>query len=154
MTKAKFTLIDAGIIVVVLAVLAVGIKILKPDMFSSSKTQPVGFSVMVTNTDSGIGDIIKAGDEVSISFSEKAFAYVTSVEEVPHERKEFNSYKGKYETSTIDGKSDVIVNLECDATVTDTKISNGELAIRVGSEMPVSGKGYTLKGYVVKVEDE
>lgn len=154
MTKAKFTLIDAGIIIVILAVLAVGIKILKPDMFSNAETQTVNLSVMVTNTDSGIGDIIKVGDEVSISFSEKAFAYVTDVKEVPHEKREFNNYKGQYETSVISGKSDLIVGLKCEASVTDTKISNGNLAIRVGSEMPVRGKGYTIKGYVIEVEDE
>lgn len=154
MTKAKFTLIDAGIIIVILAVLAVGIKILKPDMFSNMETQTVNFSVMVTNTDSGIEDIINVGDEVSISFSEQAFAYVTDVKEVPHEKKEFNSYKGQYETSTIRGKSDLVIGLKCDATITDTKISNGDLAIRVGNEMPVRGKGYTIKGYVIDVDDE
>ena len=154
MNKARFTIIDAGIIVVILAVLVLGIRFIKPDIFSNSEMKTADFSVMVTNTDSGIGEIIKPGDEVSISFSEKAFATVTAVREEPYKKTEFNNYRGLYESSSIDGKSNLIIDLTSEVTVTDTQISSGNLAIRVGSEMPVRGKGYTVKGYVISVEDK
>ena len=154
MNKAKFTVIDAIIVLLVLAVLAVGIKILKPGLFSGSSKREAEFTVLVSNTQSGIGDIITPGDKVSISFSEQAFATVTEVEELPYKVNEFNEYKGNYVETVVEGRSDLKIKLKCEADVTDTKISNGGLDIRVGSEMPVRGKGYTVKGFVIELEDK
>lgn len=154
MRKSRFTVIDALIIVFVIAVLAVGIKILKPDLFSSSEKGEAVFTVLVTKADEGTGDIIKEGDEVSISFSEQAFATVTAVSEEPHKETSFNNYLGEYVTQQVKGKSDLKISLKCEAAISDTRIANGEVPIRVGSEMPVRGKGYTVKGYVIEVEDK
>ena len=32
--------------------------------------------------------------------------------------------------------------------------SNGNVPLRVGEEMPVCGKGYTVNGYIVRVENK
>lgn len=152
MKKTKFTLIDAAITVVVLAVLAVGAKMLASRRGGGDGV--VEFSVMASLCDEGIGDIVGIGDEVSISFSEQAFATVTAVEEVPQKENVFNNMKGEYAVQEVKGKSEVKITLECPAEISDTKISNGNVPIRVGSEMPVRGKGYTVKGYVVEVEEK
>ncbi len=152
MKKSKFTIIDAVIIVVVLAVLAVGVKILKPDLFAENEKGEVAFTVLVSKCDEGTGDIIKPGDEVSISFSEQAYATVVGVSEEPCEESEFFEPKGMYMTHRIEGKSDLKILLKCPVSISDTKIANGEVPIRVGVEMPVRGKGYTVKGYVVELE--
>lgn len=153
MKKSKFTVIDAAIILVVAAVCAVAALKLAPGMFDSEDKKKVEFAVMISSADSGISEAVGIGDEVSISFSEKAYATVTGVTEVPHKESEFNQNSGKYVTQEVEGKSDVTVTLECDASVSDTEIANGEVPVRVGSEMPVRGKGYTLKGYVIDVNE-
>ena len=108
---------------------------------------------MVSEADKGTSDIIKSGDEVSISFSEKAYATVKSASEEPYVTSTFSPTMGKYVSNKMAGKSNLIINLECPAEVSDTQIMNGEVPIRVGSGMPVRGKGYTVKGYVIDVKD-
>ena len=66
----------------------------------------------------------------------------------------FNNFTGKYVSNKIQEKSDVYVKLTADVTTSDTKFSKDNLPIRVGDEMPVRGKGYVVKGYVVDVTEE
>lgn len=153
MKNTKFTVIDAVIVVVVLAVAVFGISMLKPGR-AKGEEKIAEFSVLASACDEGIGSIVKVGDEVSISYSEQAFATVTSVEEKPYTETTFNQEKGEYVVHEIKGKSEVKIGLECPVGVTDAKIANGNVPIRVGNSMSVRGKGYTIWGYVVEVEDK
>ncbi|MBQ7985730.1 MAG: DUF4330 domain-containing protein [Clostridia bacterium] len=152
MKKTKFTIIDAGIIVVLLAVIVIGIKVLGGN-YNSGETKEVYFTVLATKQDAGVSEVVKAGEKVSISFSEEAYATVLGASEEPYVEMQLNEGKGLYFQHEVEGKSDVKVLLKCDAKISDTKIANGNVAIRVGEEMPVCGKGYTIKGYVVEVEE-
>lgn len=154
MRKVKFTLIDLAIVIVAVAVLVIGIKVLGGNLFSGGETKEVYFTVLASKADEGISQMVKEGEQVSISFSEEAYATVLGASEEPHKESKLNEGKGIYFTHEVEGKSDVKVLLKCDAKISDTKISNGNVAIRVGEEMPVCGKGYTIKGYVVEVEEE
>lgn len=154
MKKSRFTFIDAIIILLILAAGAVAVIKIMPGILSGGEKGTVKFSVMVSAADEGVSSVIGIGDEVSISFSEKAFAKVTGVSEKEHVESDFNRNTGKYDSQKVEGKSDVIINLECNADISDTEIANGNVPVRVGSEMPVRGKGYTLKGYVIDVDDE
>lgn len=150
----KFTITDALIIIFAAVVLTAAVVVLKPKLTDGSSNGKAEFTVLVSEADSGISEIIKPGDEVSLSFSEKAFGTVTAVSEEPYKKSEFNTVLGRYVTQEIDGKSDLKISVECPADISDTAIMNGEVPIRVGAEMPVRGKGYTVKGYVIEVEDK
>lgn len=153
MKKVKFTIIDAGIIVAILAVIVIGIKVLGGNVDSGEKKE-VYFTVLATRVDEGLSEAVKKGDEkVSISFSEEAYATIIDASEEPHKESRLNEGKGVYFTHEVEGKSDVKILLKCDAEISDTKIKNGNVAIRVGEWMPVCGKGYTITGYVVEVEE-
>jgi len=154
MHKPKFTIIDAGIIVLVIALIIIGISVLGGKFGSAGEKKEVYFTVLIQEVNEGTSQIINAGDKVSISHAEEAFATVVSASEVPYEKSELNEAKGVYLTHQVEGKSDVKIFLKCDAQVTDTKISNGNVPIRVGEEMPVYGKGYSLNGYVVEIEEK
>lgn len=153
MKKMKFSFVDAVIVLAVIAVLAVGIKILLPGITAGGEQKEVYFTVLASKVDEGIDELVNEGDEVQISFSEQAFATVVGVSAEPSEEDEYFQPKGMYMTHALEGKSDVKVLLRCMADVSDTKIANGEVPIRVGAEMPVRGKGYTLKGYVIELEE-
>ncbi|MBO5060593.1 MAG: DUF4330 domain-containing protein [Clostridia bacterium] len=154
MKKIRFTVIDALILLVVIAVLVFGIKFVTQNNTSAGETKEVYFTVLASNVDEGTGSIIKEGDEVSISFSEQAFATVVGVSEEPYKESKFLEAKGFYTTHEVEGKSDLKILLRCPADISDTRIANGEVPIRVGGEMPVRGKGYTVKGYVIELEDK
>lgn len=152
MKKMKFSFVDAVIVLAVIAVLAVGIKLL-PGISAGGEQKEVYFTVLASKSDEGIDELVNVGDEVQISFSERAFATVVGVSAEPSEEYEYFQPKGVYMTHVLEGKSDVKVLLKCMADVSDTKIATGDVPIRVGAEMPVRGKGYTLKGYVIELEE-
>ena len=152
MKKSKFTVIDALIVIVIIAAAGIGIMKLRSGQSGGQKGE-VEFTVLVSNVDKGTGDIVNIGDEVSISFSETAYAQITGVEEEEYIKSEFNSNLGKYVSHSVEGKSELKISAKCEASISDTSILNGKVPIRVGNEMPIRGKGYTLKGYVIEVED-
>ena len=81
--KAKFTAIDARIILVILAVIVVGaIKIL-PSFTNGSEKEKVDFTVMVQNKDEDFANAITIGDDVTISLTEKDGGVVKNVESKP-----------------------------------------------------------------------
>jgi len=154
MNKKKFTIIDLGIIVALLVVLVIGIKVLGINIGAKGETQDVYITVMATNVDEGISEMINKDDHVSVSYSEEAYGTVVEAWEEPYEEAQLFEEMGEYKTHTIDGKSNVFVVVKCDAKVTETSILNGNVPLRVGEETPVCGKGYTVNGYIVKVEDK
>lgn len=153
MKKTKFTIIDAGIIVVLLAIIVIGITVLGGNV-KSGETEEVYFTVLATRVDEGMADVINNGEKnVSVSFSEEVYATIIEASEEPHKESRLNEGKGMYFTHKVQGKSDVKILMKCDAKVSDTKIENGKLPIRVGEWMPVCGKGYTITGYIIEVEE-
>ena len=153
MRKTKFTIIDLGIVIALLAVIVIGIKVLGGNFGAKGETKEVFVTVLATKVDSGVSKMIKEGERVSVSFSEEAYATVVGASEEPHIEKQLFEEKGFYSTFEVEGKSDVKVLLRCNASITDTKIANGNVPIRVGEAMPVCGKGYTLNGYIIEVEE-
>ncbi len=148
----KFTVIDALIILVVALAIAAGALILGGG--GGGELGEVYFTVLASDVESGTGDLIKAGDEVTISFSEQAFATVVDVSVEPHKESEFFAPKGYYMTHEIEGRSDLKILLKCKADISDTRIANGAVPIRVGAETPVRGKGYTVLGYIIEIEEK
>ena len=149
----KFSFIDIIIIVLLISVVVFGFLKVKNMISEGTSEQKVHFSVLATEVNKGTGDIISAGDKVSISLKEKAYATVVSVSETEHFEDKFNQNLKKYVSQAIDGKSDIILELECSAKISDTEILNGNVPIRVGEESYIHGKGYGLQGYIVAVDD-
>ena len=149
--KAKFTAIDAIIILVILAVIVVGaIKIL-PSFTNGSEKEKVDFTVMVQNKD--FANAITIGDDVTISLTEKDGGVVKNVESKPAVTMVYNSIDGTYSNEVIEGKYDVYVTIEADTDVSDLAIKAGGTAVKVGAEIPVRGKGYASTGYAIGIDD-
>ena len=150
----KITFIDVLIVLFVAVVAAAAFFVLKPGTNSAQNTTKLNFTVLATAQQEGLSELVTAGDDVVISFSEDVHATVVEAYEEDREEYHFNSFTGKYVSSKVKGKSDVYVKLTADVTTSDTGFSKDNLAIRVGDEMPVRGKGYVVKGYVVDVTEE
>lgn len=149
----KFSVIDILIIILLLLIIAFGFLKVKNIITDGNSEQKVHFSVLATKVSEGTGDIISVGDKVSISLKEKAYAVVTGVTETEHFEDKFSPKLKKYVSQPVDGECDIILELECNAKVSDTEISNGNVPIRVGEESYIHGKGYSLHGYIVTVDD-
>ena len=153
MKKTKFTAIDLLIVIFLVLVIAFGFLKIKDFASNGEGAQKVRFCVLATNIDAGMKDIISIGEEVSVSLKEKAYATVTGVTETEHFEDEFSPNSGKYVSQPVIGKSDVLVELECMANISDTEILNANVPIRVGEESYIHGKGYSLHGYIVTVDE-
>ena len=153
MKKVKFSAIDILIVIFLAAVIVFGFMKVKNAIIKGESAQKIQFTVLATNVDTGTKDIISIGDKVSISLKEKAYAKVIGVTETEHYEDKFSANLGKYVSQAIDGKADLMIQLECAANVSDTEILNGNVPIRVGEESYIHGKGYSLHGYIVTVDE-
>lgn len=151
--KAKFTVIDAVIIIAVLAAAVFGAKKLLPSIMNMGDTQKINFTVMLQKEDPTFADAIAVGDNVTISLTEKDGGVVKDVKSEPAQTLAYNSIDGTYANQTIDGKCDVYVNIEADVTASDLALKAGGTAVKVGAEIPVRGKGYASTGYVIEIND-
>ena len=150
----KITFIDVLIVLFVAVAIAAAAIILKPSADVAENTKKLSFTVLATAQQEGLSELVNAGDDVVISFSEDVHATVVEAYEEDRVEYHFNNFTGKYVSNKIPEKSDVYVKLTADVTASDTEFSKDNLAIRVGDEMPVRGKGYVVKGYVIDVTEE
>lgn len=151
--KVKFTVIDAIIILVVIAVAAIGIKTFLPGIMNTSQEEKVDFTVMLQKEDRGFAEAINIGDNVTVSLTEKDGGIIKEVKAEPAMTLAYNSIEGTYSNEVIEGKYDVYVTIEADANVSDLAVKTGGTAVKVGAEIPVRGKGYASMGYVISIED-
>ena len=151
--KVKFTVVDAVIIVVVLAALLVGASKLMPSLMAGSEKEKVDFTVLIQKEDMTFADAITVGDRVTISLTEKDGGIVKAVEAQPAKTLAYNSIDGTYANETIEGKYDVYVTVEADMEINDLALKAGGTAVKVGAEIPVRGKGYASMGYVIEIND-
>lgn len=151
--KVKFTVIDALIILVVLAVIVVGVKKLLPNLLNGSEEEKVDFTVLIQKEDMGFADAITVGDNVTVSLTEKDGGIVKDVKAEPAVTLAYNSIDGTYANEIIEGKYDIYITIEADAGISDLAVKTGGTAVKVGAEIPVRGKGYASMGYVIDIND-
>lgn len=151
--KVKFTVIDALIIVVVLAALAVGgIKVL-PMFTNSQETQKVECTVLISSAEKALADAMKVGDKVTMSLTEKDGGIIKNIEVTPATKTVFDSISGEYVAQKIENKCDISVTVEADAVVSDTAVKVGSTVMKVGAETTIRGKGYASMGYMTVIND-
>ncbi|MCC8159719.1 MAG: DUF4330 domain-containing protein [Oscillospiraceae bacterium] len=151
--KVKFTVIDAIIILIVLAAAVVCAVKIVPSFMQSSDSQKVSFTVMIQSKDKDFADAITVGDNVTISLTEKDGGIVTDVKAEPAKTIVYNSIDGVYSEDVMEEQYDVYVTVEADADVSDLAIMTGGTAIKVGADIPVRGKGYASNGYIIEIDD-
>lgn len=151
--KAKWTVIDTIIVLVVIAVIAVAGLKLGPILFKSSENEKVSFTVMLQEKEIELAEAIKTGNRVTLSLTEKDGGVVKDVRYEPSERLTLNSIDGTYTNELVANRVDIYVTVEAECTVSDTAIKTGDTAIKVGADIPVRGKGYAAYGYVITIDE-
>ena len=151
--KAKFTVIDAVIILVLLAVIGFGAIKVMPSMIGASK-EPVDLVVQLTMKEQSLADAMQIGDRVTMSLTEKDGGVIKDIKVEPAVQMVFNSIDGVYKNEVVPDKVDIYVTVEAEAEVSDIAVKVGGTNIQVGSEIPVRGKGYASMGYILESNAE
>lgn len=147
--KVKFTVIDAIIILVALAVIAFGAFKILPSMLNTSN-EKIEFVVQLTAKEQALADAMSVGDRVTLSLTEKDGGVIKDLRTEPAVQMVYNSIEGVYKNDIVDGKVDIYVTVEADAEVSDIAVKMGGTKVQVGAEIPVRGKGYASMGYIIE----
>lgn len=151
--KIKWTAIDTLIVIVVAAVVAVAALVFAPKLSGGAKNEKVSFVVMLQEKEPELLDAMKAGDRVTISLTEKDGGVITDVKGEVAKTLAYNSIDGTYSNQLVDGKVDIYVTVEADCTVSETAAKAGDTAIKVGTEVPVRGKGFASMGFIIAINE-
>lgn len=149
----KWTIIDTLIVIVLAAVLAVAWVMFGPSTGGTKTTQTVEFTVLLSEKEKGLSETMKAGDKVILSYEEKDSGVIKEIKANPSEVMVYDGLEGVYRNEINEENEDIYVTVTAECEVTDKWIKTGDTAIKVGQEIPVRGKGYTSKGFVIEIED-
>lgn len=152
--KIRFTVIDALIILIVIAAVAIGAVKFAPSLFIKTEKSAAEFTVLISEKDISFADAISVGDRVTLSLTEKDGGVVKNIDAKVAEAVTFNSIDGSYKIQQIADKRDIYLTVEADVEKSDLAVKTGGTEIRVGEEIPVRGKGYATTGYIIEVNEE
>ncbi len=150
--KKKFTFIDVLIVIVLIAAIAICAVMFLPRL-GASESAEAEFTVLVSSQDPEVAEAMSVGDTVTLSYTDKDSGTVTDVRTELAESMTFDSINGEYRLEDVEGKVDIYVTVKADVSVSDTYIKAGDTIIRVGSKIPLRGKGYVASGYVIELEE-
>ncbi|HIT86133.1 MAG TPA: DUF4330 family protein [Candidatus Ornithomonoglobus intestinigallinarum] len=153
MKKSKWTIIDTVIIIAVAAAAAVAWVMFGPSMRSTSD-QKVTFTVMIQDREKGLAAAMAAGDNVTLSLTEKDGGVIKDVRTEPTVVMVYDSINGVYRNEVNEEREDIYIDIEADCAVSDIAITTGDTEIKVGQDIPVRGKGYATNGYIIGINDE
>ncbi len=153
MKKAKFTVIDALIVIAVICAAAVCAVKVFPSLMSGSESAEAEFTVLVSSADNGFSESMSVGDVISLSYKDKVDGVITAIESEPAQVMTFDSINGVYNYEDVPDKEDIKVTVRADVEVNDfTVMADDSTPVKVGVEMPIRGKGYVTSGYVIESE--
>ena len=99
----------------------------------------------------GTADLIKPGDSLTDKVENRAMGSVVSVELVPSTTMQKNLITGDRRIVEVPGKTDAIVVVTAQATMTDSQISVDGFAIRVGTRVSINGPLYNSEGFITDI---
>ncbi len=153
MKKKKWTVIDTLIVLVLAGAVGVGAAKVVPSMFGNTEKENVEFTVLIQNREQELADAITPGTKATLSLTEKDGGIVKEVKSEPATQMTFNSIDGTYSNVEVEGKVDIYVTIDADCEISDKAIKTGDTAIKVGTDIPVRGKGFATSGYVIDIND-
>lgn len=152
MKNKRFTLIDALIILIIIAGGIIISKVMTP-----SEVAPDGkveFVVMAAGVNNEVAENLAAGDIAVLSHAQKTNVTVKDVSYKPSEVNVFDNQTKTYKTALSDIESDVFVTVEADAKISDSAILAGDVFVRTGAEATLSSKNLAIEGYIVEILSE
>jgi len=155
--KIRFNGMDFLIIIVAVAILAVGAYLLFGDSgvsVSSDREVKAMIKVEIVAQEQNFVDVVKSGDKVEIGEKNKSHAVVEKVDVATARNTGYDIVDGKVLRSEIPGEYDVTVTLVGDGTESEDKIKIGDNVFKVGQNAVLNSKNWAGYGYIVEVGTE
>ncbi len=157
MTKAKFNIIDALIVVAVVLIAVVAVWFLggNNDTGTTSETQntTATFKIQLTKAEKSLYDKFLAGlendESVWIGIKERFEGKLTGIELSPSSKVGTDLASGKAVLLEDPVLYDITLEVTADALETNSQISSSNTPIRVGEETAIRGKGFAGYGFVI-----
>lgn len=152
--RLRFNLFDALILLLVFAALA-GALVLRNRSTGADlvrETVPIRVTVELAGSPIELGEHMHVGDDVFRSTDNTYLGKVQAVRSVPHEAVTYSQLTGRYVRFDCEDTSDVYVTIEGQGYYTKKALVLGSVEVRVGSELPVKGKGFAHMGYVFSID--
>ena len=152
MKTKKFTVIDAIIVLLILAAVFVLFSMV-PKTMGGENTSKVAVKVLATKVEPEVKENIQIGEIAVLSFTEEYIGTVTDFSAEPAKIETQNLEANRFELSPSELKDDVYITLDVDAVVSDNAIKVGDIFLRAGSPLPVLGKNFAVNGHIIEVID-
>lgn len=154
--KVRFNIIDAIIILLILAVGAAGFLFFgsRSETASTDKSVKIFYDVNITECEEYMIDRFAEGEKVSVGEKEKIPATIVKREVKPATQSSFDGVSGKFIESEIPGKYDIIVTLMSEGTDGASSVNSNGTAIRVGMSAVIKGRDSAGFGYVTQMHTE
>ncbi len=156
--KKRFNIVDAALILLIIAALAVCFLFLRSrESIGGTESTKVHFTVelrrvsreMIDRVEAaGIGSNVYRSTDGEYLGTLEGFTYETHVET------EYAAGLGEYAQYEVPDRYLLYLDIVGDGAESGTEISVNGNAIRIGQEMFVKGKGYASGGYVVGIKGE
>ncbi len=152
--KVKFNIMDALILLAVLAVAAV---LLYVFVFSESgeglsdDTYTITYVVEVTRLNEEFADRVAVGDAVVDSSKKLPIGTVVAIEKHPHEHLGKNTKDGSVTLNTVDGFLDLYITIEAPATLNGISYNIGGYEVRVGTKVYLSFSDLVSEGHCISL---
>ena len=152
--KVKFNIMDA---LILLAILAVAALLLYIFVFSEggglgeSDAYTLTYVVAITQLNEEFAERVAIGDAVVDSSKKLPIGTVVAVEKHPHEYLGENTKDGSLTLSTMEGYCDLYVTVEAPATLNGISYTIGGYEIRVGSKVYLSFANLVSEGHCISL---
>lgn len=158
MTKPRFNFIDALIILFVALCVAVGgafVVSRKENASGNENAVTCEYKVQFTQAQRSLGELFtqaaENGETVWVSEKERAEAALVAVEVTPAKTLTTDSENERILAAKSPDLCDITVTLRSFGNETDEKITAGSVALHVGEEISVKGKGIAGYGYITEL---
>lgn len=159
MDKPKFNFIDALLILLIVAVIAVGASFAanrRTGKSNGDTAVTVEYRVQFTQAQPSLGEAFKkaaeGGETVWVSEKERAEALLVSAEVTPAKKINTDLEGEKLVEAESPDLCDITVTLRSSGSENEKQITAGSVPIHVGEEVSVKGKGIAGYGYIIDIK--
>lgn len=151
--KIKFNFIDVLIIIIVVAALFLGYKLIigKTTNSVQSKTKTITFTAEGKCTSKEACESIIIGSEAFNSATGEYLGIVKKAEYENEKKVEYNPVKDAFEKHDIEDKYTIYVTVESEAVETDKDFLVNGQSIKVGKQLYFKSKGFGMESYIVDI---
>ncbi|MEE1043229.1 MAG: DUF4330 family protein [Clostridia bacterium] len=154
--KTKFNIIDLVILIIIVAIIAVGciiyFNMTNDKTVVETNTTKIEFVVEVRDVSEDAANSFIVGDLVTFGESTSGRGVISDVEVVPYKKWVNDMEDGEVIISEVPGRYTANVTISADVTKSNIAYTSGSEEVAVGKKMPFNAKGAAFEeGYIINL---